>query len=220
MELYKYCDKNGVDILRHKVLKVSTIDEFNDPFEFKLAKSDDKNINKAVNAVYKYQKESYRVVCLTAKDNNLILWSHYAKKHTGILIKFNTELITVNGVKLSERLEKVIYSNDMIKIPDNFSTLGRDAQQEIIFKNTYRKFTDWIYEEEYRAIVDFDHAENKRYIELVPESILEVVLGMNCDLATELSAQSILKNDEYRHVKFKRSFLHEKEYKMKYVDMI
>lgn len=196
MELYKYCDKNGVDILRHKVLKISPIDEFNDPFEFKLAKSDDENINKAVNAVYKYQKESYRVVCLTAKDNNLILWSHYAKKHTGILIKFNTELITVNGVKLSERLEKVIYSNDMIKIPDNFSTLGRDAQQEIIFKNTYRKFTDWIYEEEYRAIVDFDHAENKRYIELAPESILEVVLGMNCDLSTELSAQSILKNED------------------------
>jgi hypothetical protein len=119
MDLYKYCDKNGVNILRHKVLKISPIDEVNDPFEFKLAKSDDEYINKAVDAAYKYQKESYRMVCFTAQDNNLILWSHYARNHTGILIKFNTKLIIVDDVKVSERLEKVIYSNDMIKIPEN-----------------------------------------------------------------------------------------------------
>lgn len=37
MKLYKYCDENSVDILKNKRLKISTIDSFNDPFEFRLA---------------------------------------------------------------------------------------------------------------------------------------------------------------------------------------
>ena len=77
MELYKYCDKSGLNILRHKVLKISHIDEFNDPYEFRIAKNDNDAINKAVEDVYNFQKHSYRVVCFSSEHNNLILWSHY-----------------------------------------------------------------------------------------------------------------------------------------------
>ncbi|MGA2518594.1 MAG: DUF2971 domain-containing protein [Thermodesulfobacteriota bacterium] len=187
MELYKYCDKNGVNILRHKVLKLSRIDEFNDPHEFRIAKSENEEINRAVDALYNFQKESYRVICFSSRYNNLILWSHYSKNHTGILIKFDTGLIVVNGNKrLSSYLEEVEYKDDMIIIPDNFLELDEKTQENIIRKNTYRKYTDWRYEDEYRAIVKFDHIENKRYMDLPPESILEVIIGLHCDLETEL----------------------------------
>ena len=220
MKLYKYCDKNGINILQHKALKISRIDEFNDPYEFRIAKSRDEDINSAVEAAYDFQKKWYRVVCFTSIYNNLILWSHYSRNHTGILIKFDTSLIAanVNG-KLSEYLEEVEYENDMIEIPSNFLDLDTKNKEKILKKNTHRKYLDWRYEGEYRGILHFDYEENKRYIDLPPDSILEVVIGMNCNLETELDVKNILGSTEYSHVKLKRSFLHETKYEMKYVDI-
>jgi Protein of unknown function (DUF2971) len=218
MELYKYCDKDGVNILRHKALKISRIDEFNNPYEFRIAKSDNEKMNNNIDALYKYQKEAYRVVCFSSQDNNIILWSHYSKNHTGILIKFDTDLILVNGNEnLSLYLEEVEYKNDMIEIPPGFMELERNERMAIIKKNTHRKYTDWKYEGEYRGIVTFDHSEYKRYIELNPKSILEVVIGLNYDLDTELSIKNILASDEYGHVILKRAMPHDNSYKMKYV---
>ncbi len=220
MELYKYCDKNGINVLKHKALKLSSIDDWNDPFEFRIGKSNNNNINEAVDAIYNYQKKAYRVICFTYECNNLIMWNHYSKSHTGILLKFDTTLILVNeNKKLSDFLEEVDYRDDMIEIPDNFLELDGQTKEKIINKNTYRKYTDWQYESEYRAIVAFDHIENKRYIDITPESILEVILGLNCDLDTELNIKGILKKDEYSHIKFKRAFINEKKYEMKYIDI-
>lgn len=221
MELYKYCDKYGVNILRHKVLKMSRVVEFNDPYEFRIAKSENEEINRAVEDLYDYQKELYRVICFTKKYNNLILWSHYSNNHSGILIKFDTDKIEVNGRdKLSRYLFGIDYKDEMIEIPDNFLELSEEEQLEIINKNTFRKYKDWAYEDECRAIVNFDHEENKRYIELNPDSILEVILGLHCDLDTELSVKDILKRDEYSHVKFQRAALHNNKYMMKYVEIV
>jgi hypothetical protein len=138
MELYKYCDKTGVNILEHKALKISRIDEFNDPYEFRIAHSDNEAINNAITAAYNYQKEAYRVLCFSSKYNNIILWSHYARNHTGMLIKFDTASILVNGNEsLSKYLEPVEYKDEMIEIPDNFMDMEKKRQVAIIMKNTY-----------------------------------------------------------------------------------
>lgn len=220
MILCKYCDKSGINILRHKALKLSSIDEFNDPFEFRLAKCGDENVNRAFKALYDFQKNEYRVVCLSANINSLIMWSHYSKNHTGMLITFDTERILVEGQKLSGHVQQVDYVEDMILIPDNFPILDRAEQMKIIYKSTYKKFKDWKYEQEYRVLVIFDHSENKRYMDIPPKAVLEVVLGLHCDLETELNIKSILQGNEYRHVKLKRAFLDEKRYKMRYEDAI
>jgi len=220
MELYKYCDKNGINILRHKALKISSLIEWNDPFEFKIGKSNNKYINEALDKIYDYQKKVYRVICFTSKCNNLIMWSHYSKNHTGILIKIDTSIINViDNKKLSDFLYEVDYADNMIEIPDNFADLDEKRKEEILYKHTYRKYTDWQYEGEYRAIIKFDPIEYKRYIDIPTESILEVIIGLNCDLETELNIKDILKNSEYSHIKFKRAFINEKKYEMKYLDI-
>lgn len=220
MRLYKYCDKTGVNILRHKILRISRVDEFNDPYEFKIARSDNKDINAAIEAVYRYQKEAYRVLCLSCEYNNPIMWGHYSKNHSGILITFDTALIMVNANEpLSTFMEPVEYKDDMIAIPDDFLSLDRETQIGVIFKNTFRKYTDWQYEKEYRGIVSFDHEENKRYLELAPQCILEVVIGLNCDLETEMTVRNVLAQAEYRHVKLKRSVLNGTRYEMRYLDV-
>jgi hypothetical protein len=160
------------------------------------------------------------VLCFSSEYNNIILWSHYARNHTGMLIKFDTTSIPVNASEsLSKYLLPVEYKDDMIEIPGDFMDLDKEKKLEIIKKNTHRKYTDWQYEGEYRGVVSFDHTENKRYIDLPPVAILEVVVGLHCALETELNVKSILQRDEYRHVKLKRSFLHSKKYMMEYREM-
>ena len=220
MQLFKYCDKNGVNILRHKALKISHVDDFNDPFEFRLAKCNDNNINYAVSELYEFQRKMYRVVCFSAAYNNLIMWSHYSKNHTGILIGFETDEIIVDGErKLSDFIDNVDYEDEMIDIPSDFMTLTPEEREKIVSKNTYRKYTDWKYEDEYRALVSFDHAENKRYLDIAPKAIFEVVLGWHSDLNTELTLKDILRRDEYYHVKLKRAFVDDRRYQMRYEEV-
>jgi hypothetical protein len=219
MELFKYCDKNGVNILKYKALKLSTIGDFNDPFEFKIAKSNNALLDNGLNAVYEYQKNLYRVLCFTSNENNIIMWSHYSNNHTGILIKFQTDNIFVDDRVLSECIECVDYKEEMIKLPENFLELNYENQGKIVKKNTFRKFIDWDYEKEYRAMILFDIAENNRYIEINTNAIIEVILGYKCDLQTELDCINILKTREYKHVKLKKAILDEEFYKMKYYEL-
>lgn len=219
MELYKYCDKNGVNILQFKALKLSRIDEFNDPFEFRIAKCVSPIISGPVNALYAYQKESYRVICFTNKYNNLIMWSHYSRNHTGLLIKFETDLIEVNGKNITGALKEVDYKEEMIQIPSDFFQRSINEREEIIKYNTYRKYIDWQYEGEYRAIIKFDESECKRYISIPARAILEVIIGMNCSLETELQVLRLAQQEEFKHLKLERATIHDFKYQMQYSEI-
>lgn len=220
MKLYKYCDCNGVNILRHKVLKMSRIDEFNDPFEFKMAKCESEIISNGLKAVYEYQKKNYRVICFSANANNLILWSHYSKNHTGILVELETDLIILDGGSITESLESVKYKDEMISIPGNFLELTESEQENIIKLNTFRKFSDWKYENEYRAIIKVGKIEeSKGYIEFPSAAILDVIIGMNCNLETELMVRDLLNREEFKHTSFRKAIPDEKKYQMRYFNI-
>ncbi len=220
MELYRYCDKNGVNILQFKALKLSRIDEFNDPFEFRIATCESSEVSKAAQAVYEHLKESLRVICFTRNDNNLIMWGHYSRNHTGLLIKFDTDLIRVNGETISSVLKKVCYRKKL-KLPTNrFRKLPPSKQRETMKPIAYWKYADWKYEDEYRAIVNFDKSKYKRYIDLPSKAILEVVIGMNCSLETELQIIRLAKQEEFNHLKLKRATIHNFKYQMQYSDIL
>ena len=86
----------------------------------------------------------------------------------------------------------VQYEDEMIKIPNNFLELNIEEQGNILKRNTYRKFTDWSYENECRVLIELDSIENKQYLDIPPESVIEVIIGLNCNLETELALKNIL----------------------------
>jgi hypothetical protein len=103
-------------------------------------------------------KEKFRNVCsdlikkrtseisicsLTRKNNDLLMWAHYAKSHTGFCIGFNK----VELYKSTQgTIAKVEYENDFPKIP-LFNESFEDIKMLIITKSI-----DWKYEDEYRII--------------------------------------------------------------------
>ena len=89
------------------------------------------------------------VLCLSAKSDNILLWSHYANSHRGYCIEYRAKRIDA---------ENVIYKPDAptIKIKELLPTEFEDYQSITgckIKKALLTKLIDWKHENEYRFIL-------------------------------------------------------------------
>ena len=120
---------------------------FNDPFDpiFKIDKKHKKFMNKIAPQI--------RIACLSSIHDNILMWSHYADKHTGICIEYDFESFikekqdyqrnwTLRKVKYVDKLE--LSTGVMINTDEYFHG---------ILDMFAIKHRDWLYEQEYRIIV-------------------------------------------------------------------
>ena len=104
------------------------------------------------------------VTCFSEDPRNLLMWSHYAKDHSGICFQFEV----VNDWNIFSRAYAVAYTE---KYPTEYlfeSDPKRSAQ------NVLSKFKNWQYEKEHR-IVALDGA--KRYLRFAPKALTGIILG-------------------------------------------
>ena len=90
------------------------------------------------------------ILCLTEDPNNLLMWSHYANKHTGIVIQFSPKdidspLPRAKPVRYSRQLPTLKYE-DLLYNPN-------EKIHKIIEEYTHTKSIDWQYEKEWRIVV-------------------------------------------------------------------
>ena len=94
------------------------------------------------------------VLSLSAKFENILLWSHYAQSHTGVCIEF------LRSGLLETSALKVHYSADYPEL-DFFKVDGamerggqvaREAEREAVEKISLTKSVEWEYESEWRII--------------------------------------------------------------------
>jgi hypothetical protein len=108
------------------------------------------------------------IFCVSETRDNLLMWSHYAENHTGVVIKFlplqevDSPLILAQPVRYSKRMPKLDFPAIM-----NWS-LRNDILQII----TLTKAEIWSYEREWR-IISALRDKNKAY-EIIPYSPREV----------------------------------------------
>jgi len=105
------------------------------------------------------------VLCLSATDSNILLWSHYAAGHKGLCLKFAATRYT----PFFGLAQRVKYSQDYPQ-PD---LLGASPEEQVdAFLLT--KATDWMYEEEWRII---DHDKGPGGQVFPKEMLLGVIFG-------------------------------------------
>ncbi|HEK0648397.1 TPA: DUF2971 domain-containing protein [Proteus mirabilis] len=174
----------------------------------------------------------YRVLCLTVKNNNILMWSHYAKNHEGLVLGFNFK-----GDKKYDGIKKVDYSlkqaekmERMIKIgiktvihhlsshPKGFDyafaqidkVLDSDQLDEVVKKYILRnlepfffiKKNIWSYEEEYR-LVKFREEYPNKLINFSIESLVEVIFGVRASEETITNTMGFLKKLGFKGKAFK-----------------
>lgn len=119
--------------------------------------------------------------CFSRKNDNILMWAHYASNHQGICLSFKADHLEENlGFYLDLEflpLYKVKYTR---KLPGPMNLVTMDMSEDIInfFIN---KYSDWKYEEEWRLLLFPSNSqwEQKRTMKKFRKEDLEgIIFGL------------------------------------------
>jgi hypothetical protein len=182
MRLYHFLpEKYAKEALRKKRLKVSIINQLNDPFEFHAGFSNPKpQIRKTfVNFKAVISKE-FGILCFSKRWNNPLLWSHYTEKHTGCTLGF--EIPDNKAIEVNYSENRPLFSWD--KIPED-SRLTQNYFHKLI----KTKFISWEHEEEFRLFYKLSKLdlENGLYFQKFDDNLIlkEVIAGCKSKMSDQ-----------------------------------
>jgi hypothetical protein len=162
------------------------------------------------------------VFSLARRNDNMLMWTHYADNHHGFCIGFDfgDRIIRYNQPNLIVGSSSVKYfrDNPYIKFFRDFFKRSRgrsyqDFWQEAITIGLLSKSAVWKYEDEFRII-----RKNAGLISFSCEEVREIIFGLRLDKAGESKIRSTLSGGTYTHVKFKRLVQRGAGFKFQVVD--
>jgi hypothetical protein len=183
MRVYYYtAEEFALSNIISERIKISLLDDLNDPFEFLGIDLSDKAFRKAFNAGRDAAAKEYGIISFSKDWNNPLLWAHYGDKHRGICLGFEIDEYHIKEVTYFP--ERMTTDEDMKK---KFGGLTGD----IIVNLMCTKFINWEYENEVRIIVPLKErdASGFYFTDFKGNMVLkEVILGPRCNLTTEQAA--------------------------------
>ena len=147
------------------------------------------------NANMREEREKYKICCFSRKSDNVLMWSHYSEKHSGICCGFefplDNKIFTVAPVRYANSIDKIEGKTELYKV--------------IMYWLTTKSHI-WEYEDEYRAILNSKSPHSEFEIVLYDSTFLkEIIFGCNLKtteikkILTKLKSNKVdLKNIELR----------------------
>ena len=140
-----------------------------------------------------------RVFCLSKRPDEILMWSHYAAQHRGIVLEFDAEAVRAHWATIAPRLRRVD-----VKYPQSYPTTfdaarldsfirsamaagpayePRDEEIDVLLETKSRH---WKYEQEVRfySFSASNVPERWIYLGLPKGSITAVIGGCRCPTAT------------------------------------
>lgn len=174
MILYKYYDADGGrQALKSRRLGFRTPSKFNDPFELTALSNGVGPVSKQETLRQKVEelKERVAILSLTRSPLNPLMWAHYGREHTGVVIAYDVSGDFLNSQQynlIPAESGEVIYTHTKSQFnltPEAMQALHRvylqgagddDAptyeQQAIARRLFLTKHASWVYEEEVRVV--------------------------------------------------------------------
>lgn len=120
------------------------------------------------------------ICCFSESFDNILMWAHYTDNHSGICVAFDTDLLEDKDI----HFYKVLYRK---KLPIVEISLSREKQ----IRQLRTKYIDWKYEQEIRAIKQFNRpniGDEERKWFIKKEAITGLYLGsrMKKDTSSEI----------------------------------
>lgn len=138
--------------IRHRLDKVSILKDLEKTIpeviaNFKTLNSD---LNKEITNLLCHS----RIFCVSETNDNIVMWSHYAEKHQGVVFKLKCIDEIDNSLLVAK---KVFYSNDFVPFPASDEYARHLTEEQLIdmtklmWDIAYIKHSDWSYEKEWRV---------------------------------------------------------------------
>ena len=167
--------------VEHRQLKVSRIDQLNDPFEFLAVDLSDPGLRWLMTKGREQQVDIEGIVCFCDNWRTPVMWAYYADCYAGICLGFD-----VNAP--DESLVPMKYVPDRLKPPARqYDAAKREEWQSLFAEMMAIKFDHWRYEGEYRLHVALDTPDSALldplgrplyFVDFAPHMTLrEVIVG-------------------------------------------
>jgi hypothetical protein len=169
MRVYKFlCAKFGMKSLREKRLKISTVNDLNDPFELFAYEQTNKAKRKGFRDARQTWAASRGLICFSADWKDPVIWAHYSDKHKGLCLAFE---IPDNVVKAINYVDQRLALGETLNINDANAWL-------------YTKYENWAYEKELRSWTDLVTPSDGLYFMDFGEKLrlVKVIAGARCIL--------------------------------------
>ncbi len=175
MRVYHFvCKHYGVENLRKRRLKVSCIENLNDPFEFLAVKLSDPSVRQVLRNTKHRFGRTHGLVCFSETWRSPLMWAHYADKHKGVCLGFDVP---------EDFVHPVVYVPKREFPPPRREMLTQDFAQGLFLK----KFWHWRYEKERRAVVQLHKCKRDGehyFVRLSDELALkQVIVGAESDIS-------------------------------------
>lgn len=170
---------------------------------------------KQQNRVYSQQKSQMGVVCFSVNPKNILMWSHYANNHKGIVYEFKPNLFSTSQTSLFQAFPfKVDYPCSKEYQLLSYAKTGEERNKQFV-KELTTKAPEWAYEEEYRMI-DLEKSGNKKFNILSLNSIIFGVKTTNDEIDV---IKCLCKKYGLNHIKFKKAKFIEGRFELEFVDI-
>jgi hypothetical protein len=144
------------------------------------------------------ERQIVRILCLAERPDNLLMWSHYAQQHAGVVLEFETKLLEQSA---SSHAIPVVYS-DVVPTPFTYQQFldwllgqkGFPDVSEYPIALAFSKSTDWSYEREWRFLKYEDPPKSGRhsYFAFPADALVRVYFGSRIDSAKRVGLVSLL----------------------------
>jgi hypothetical protein len=144
-----------------------------------------------------------KICCFSKKNNNILMWAHYADSHKGICLEFDYQ----QDVLVFSELIPMQYKTNYLQ----YNIFG--DREEICKKLVSHKSIDWKYEDEYRV---FKFETNENVIFYKPQALKSVIFGCK---ASENTIREVKKSLSHNpHLVLKKCETDNNSYKLNIVD--
>jgi len=149
------------------------------------------------------------VLCLSEKQDDILMWSHYADKHRGFVLQLNK-----SALESWQYCSPVIYQEQYPTFKEFIGLIPRLGLHEIFL---LRKSKHWEYEHEWRAIIDLgEQFRNKERRKLkFPENLITGVI-FGCQMqGHDRSRLRFWSKDRMENIRFYQATKNENEFALK-----
>ena len=180
--------------------------------------------NQLVVGTIQAQLGRYGVFCSATNKDSLLMWSHYADHHRGVVLELRPDVPRDSPLMASKPIvysteRPLLYRSPHDLLRKSLLLSAEDAARELVEPLIYTKSTEWAYESEYRlAIPDYVPAgATERFIEFYPTELCGVLFG--CRVTDERRREiEGLARTLNPGVRFSRAVMARREYALEWVD--
>lgn len=179
----------GLSDLQNQHLKLSTVDDLNDPFDLCSLDTSNPVVEEALKEWTVHFRQTIGLLCFSRNWDNLLLWSHYGASHTGLCLGFDIP----DGSPGHNYDTDVRYQPNLLKV-----SKPEDVNYDLADRLLRTKHESWSYEQEVRIFVSFNDppdAKGLRWCDFGPNlELKEVIAGVQCAPENLKALAEILKN--------------------------